>query len=43
MKDTILRYDIPFRVLGIVQTKHIIAATPTQRTEHDAPAVTERD
>ena len=39
-KDTILRYETPFSVLGIVQKKQINAVTAAQRMEHDAPAVT---
>ena len=31
---------MPSNVRGIVRTMHIIAETPAQRTEHDAPAVT---
>ena len=39
INDATLRYEIPFNVRGMVSTRQIIADTPAQRTEHDAPAV----
>ena len=41
MKETTLMYEMPLSVRGIVSTKHMIAATAAQSTEHEAPAVTE--
>lgn len=40
MNDATLRYEIPSNVLGMVRTKQIMADTPAQSTEHDAPEVT---